>query len=213
VIADHPIVPKEDPMLNTRLIRAAGLALAAAIIAAPPAAGDALAPVDAQSYINRETGGTFENPNVMEGSDCESPDRLDRQPLSDPASGNPGNRNVHNDACLFGELGLPFDGPVTYESRGVGYISACPDPDMTAVANGPKTAVLEDTNGDGRNDRCRQSGYQTKGAAGDGEYHARLNNSSTPGGQMVRFCFDPDQDGCLDEAVFDGIRIRWVLPG
>jgi len=94
----------------------------------------------------------------------------------------------------------------TFQSTGVGNISACPDPDGA----GPKTAVLSETNGDGRMDRCTQSGYQSKGTVGDTEYHARLNNSSTPGTQNVQFCFDPEANGCADSNVSSRITINWV---
>ncbi len=86
------------------------------------------------------------------------------QKLSDPGATN---RNVHNDACFFegyrsdGNVS-DIDAPATFDSFGVGSISACPDPDGA----GPKVAVLSDRNGDGRNDRCFQSGYQDKGQLG-----------------------------------------------
>ncbi len=45
--------------------------------------------------------------------------------------------------------------------------------------------MLSDANGDGRNDLCFQSGYQEKNAAGDLEFHARVNNQGIAGTQYV----------------------------
>jgi hypothetical protein len=185
------------------ILGSAAILMPTAVWAAPP-------PDRAVSYINRDTGTAFENASVDPDSSCESPDRVDGQRLSDPASGNPGNRNVHNDACLIAGNEL-FDGPVTFRSIGVGYISACPDPDLiSGPVNGPRTATAHDHNGDGLTDECHQSGSQLKGAEGDGEYHVRLNNSTRTGGQRVVFCYDLDQDGCSDETIKDTIRIKWV---
>ena len=160
----------------------------------------------AASYINSD-GGT--NPNVKEDSSCETPDRFDRQRVSTKASGNPGDRNVHNDACFLDSNGAKADGPASFMSKGVGYISACPDPD----GMGPKYAVLRDTNDDGRNDLCFQSGYQESAipeTAGDEEFHARLNNTGRNGFQRVIWCSDADADGCADEDVKQRIRIEWT---
>ena len=162
-------------------------------------------PSRAVSYINPDLGAATENPDVNRDSSCSSPDRSDTQQLSDAGATN---RNVHNDACFFSgyRSDTKVDAPATYESKGVGFINACPDPDGT----GPKVAVLSDTNGDGRNDRCFQSGYQQKGTAGDLEFHARLNNSTTAGDQYVVWCYDPNKNGCADEDVKDQITIKWV---
>jgi hypothetical protein len=160
----------------------------------------------ASSYINSD-GGT--NADVNQDSSCAAPDRYDRQRVSTKASGNPGNRNVHNDACFLDSNGNKADGPASFKSRGRGYISACPDPDGT----GPKYAVLRDTNGDGRNDLCFQSGYQQStlpGTAGDEEFHTRLNNTGRDGIQRVVWCSDADADGCGDEDVKRYITIRWT---
>ncbi len=126
------------------------------------------------------------------------------------------NNDVHNDACLFGDdyrnwgdsynNGNKVNGVATFQSVGVGYFSACPDPDGA----GPRTAVLSDTNGDGRMDRCTQSGYQQKGIAGDKEFHARMNNTNMPGYQSVTFCYDPERNGCADAKYQDGIFINWI---
>lgn len=165
-------------------------------------------PDRAVSYINPDTGAATANPDVAANSSCFAPDRFDVQRLSDPGTAN---RNVHNDACFFGSSRdsgstTKLDAPATYQATGVGFISACPDPDGA----GPKFAVLSDTNGDGRNDRCFQSGYQMKGMAGDMEFHARLNNSTAEGRQTVVWCYDNDQNGCSDEYVRDTIRIDWT---
>ena len=172
--------------------------------------GDTSGPGKAVSYINPDTGAATANPNVDSDSSCSRPDQHDTQRLSDP---NTTNRNVHNDACFFGDgwrdsgaAGTKLDAPATFESRGVGVISACPDPDGA----GPKVAVLSDTNGDGRMDRCLQSGYQEKGIAGDQEFPARLNTTTTPGDQYVTWCYDPDRNGCSDESVKDRSVIKWV---
>lgn len=165
-------------------------------------------PTGASSYINPDTGAPTENPNVDPFSECETPDVYDVQPLSTKSK----DRNVHNDACLF-KRGERFDTRAAFQSTGRGFISACPDPDdRTAFGgnNGPKTARLKDTNGDGRDDLCILGGYQTTGQPGDTEYHARMNNTTRAGRQHVTFCYDPDRNGCRDENVQDEIEIRWV---
>lgn len=93
------------------------------------------------------------------------------------------------------------DGPATYESKGVGFISACPDPDGA----GAKIAILS-----ADKKRCFQSGYQEKGIAGDQEFHARLNNDSAPGMQTVVWCYDANRNGCSDEYIKDTITITWT---
>ncbi len=70
--------------------------------------------------------------------------------------------------------------------------------------------MLSDTNGDGGMDRCFQSGYQETGKPGDKEFHARFNNTSTPGVQSVIWCLDVNRDGCADETIKDTISIEWV---
>ncbi|HEV2810817.1 MAG TPA: hypothetical protein VGV93_10540 [Acidimicrobiales bacterium] len=104
---------------------------------------------------------------------------------------------------------MKVDGPASFESRGVGFISACPDPDGA----GPKVAVLSDRNGDGRNDLCFESGYQMKGMAGDLEFHARLDNTGMAGTQYVTWCSDADRDGCSDEWSSSRVRIDWSADG
>lgn len=196
---------------------ALGLGTASLLLVAVAGVGGAspsAVPARAASYVVRDAGLPSFNPDVNVPSNCAQPDSDDIQTLSPPGSAA---NNVHNDACLFtsGASGNLSDVDVqaSYQSFGVGMISACPDPDAVPNGvNGPKTAVVKDTNGDGRNDLCTQSGYQVKGTAGDREYHARLNNSTSPGQQRVIFCYDPDGDGCLDESVRSQIAIGWVAP-
>jgi len=157
----------------------------------------------ASSYINPDTGAATANPDVDPNSSCYSPDQYDTQRLSDPGTAN---RNVHNDACFLDDRGNKVNGPASFQSYGVGFISACPDPDGA----GPEFAVLSDTNRDGRNDLCFQSSYQQKGMAGDLEFHARLNNTSMVGTQTVVWCADRDRDGCDDERNKSTIRINWT---
>lgn len=104
---------------------------------------------------NGDEGAATANPAVNANSSCFNADQFDRQQLSDA---NSTNRNVHNDACFLDNRGDKVDGPASFQSFGVGFISACRDPDGA----GPKYAALSDTNGDGRADLCFQSGYQEK---------------------------------------------------
>ena len=164
--------------------------------------GDGRGGVRAASYINPDTGAATENPDVERNSSCSNPDQRDNQRLSDPGTAN---RNVHNDACFLDDKGQKVNGPASFQSSGVGFISACPDPDGA----GPAYAKLSDTDRDGRNDLCFQSSYQMTGAAGDLEFHARFNNTSMPGTQYVVWCADADANGCGDERVKDSIRISW----
>lgn len=189
-----------------RAVPALALALSLAVLAAceGDSTGSNRGPV-AASYINPDLGAATANPDVAANSECETPDQEDTQRLSDAGAAN---RNVHNDACLFTDRAMTtkLDGPATFESSGAGFISACPDPD----AAGAKTATLTDTNGDGRNDRCTQGGFQARGIDGDGEFHARLNNNTTAGLQTVVFCSDANLNGCADESVKQTIRITWT---
>lgn len=160
----------------------------------------------ASSYINPDTGAATANNDVDPNSNCFRADRYDMQMFSPAGTAT---KNVHNDACFLDRNGKKLDGPASFESRGVGVISACPDPDNA----GPKTASLRDRNGDGRADLCFQSGYQTKGIAGDLEFHARLNNTGMAGTQYVTWCSDRDADGCSDEWNKSSIRIDWSADG
>jgi len=144
------------------------------------------------------TGAATENPDVDPDSECATPDQDDTQRVS--PSGETTN-NVHNDACLFDDLGFAVDTQVSFESSGVDTISGCPDPD----ADGPKTAANDGTT-------CTLSGYQETGMAGDNEYHARLN-SEVAGTQTVVFCADPEGNGCDDATISDSITIEWVATG
>ena len=162
-------------------------------------------PARAVSYINPDIGLGTANRDVDPGSECGSPDIVDLQTV--------GSTNVHVDACLFTSEAprdadeSDVDVPASFQSLGVGFITACPDPD---VPNAGKTSRLSDTDGDGRNDLCTQSGYQNKpNMDGNEEYHARMN-STTPGGQVVLFCHDPDADGCFDERVLSATVIVWL---
>ena len=159
----------------------------------------------ASSYINGDAGA---NADVDPNSSCFRPDQYDMQRFSDPGP-NPGNRNVHNDACFLDRNGNKLNGQASFESSGVGFISACPDPDGA----GTQTARLTDKNGDGRNDLCFQTAFQTTGKAGDFEFHARMNNTGTAGTQYVTWCSDRDADGCSDEWNKSSIRIDWSADG
>jgi len=161
----------------------------------------------ASSYINPDTGMATANPDVDPNSSCFRPDQYDMQAFSPAGTAT---KNVHNDACFLDDRGNKVDGPASFQSKGVGFISACPDPDNA----GPKVAVLSDRNGDGRNDLCFQSGNQNKGMAGDLEFHARLNNNTGMAGtQYVTWCSDADRDGCDDERNTSSIRIDWSADG
>lgn len=157
---------------------------------------------DAASSINPDTGAATANPDVNANSSCFTPDQYDRQKLSDAGTAN---RNVQNDACFLDDDGDKVDGPASFQSFGVGSISACPDPDGA----GPTFSILSDTNRDGRNDLCSQSGYQETGMAGDEELHARMNNTSMPGTQRVVWCEDDDMNGRGDERNKSSITIEW----
>lgn len=161
----------------------------------------------ASSDTNPDAGAATANPDLNPGSNCFNPDQYDKQAFSPAGTAT---KNVHNDACFLGRDGQKLDGPASFESRGVGFISACPDPDNT----GPKVAVLSDRNGDGRKDLCFQSGYQQKAMAGDLEFHARLNNNTAMAGtQYVTWCSDSDRNGCGDEWNKSSIRIDWSANG
>ena len=169
------------------------------------AAGSTLQVRVAASYINRDTGAATQNTNISRPSRCNAPDRYDeRQIISLPGSTT---NNVHNDACLLDRNGAKVDDGATYESYGVGNISACPDPDDA----GPKVAVLKAGPTGVAATRCRQSGFQDKGIAGDKEFHARLN-SERPGTQTVIWCYDEAQNGCFDDNIQDTIVIDWKRP-
>jgi len=135
------------------------------------------------------------------------------QAFSSAASGNPGNNNVHNDACFLDDRGNKVGKNIgaTFQSRGTGYISACPDPDGA----GPAISRLRDLDGDGRNDSCFQSSYQENPAlaAGNFEYHARVNNTGMAGSQDVKWGMDRDADGRIDGRDDDSIKVDWSATG
>jgi len=169
----------------------------------------------AVSYINSDAG---VNTDVAPNSSCYNPDQYDMQKFSTAASGNPGNNNVHNDACFLDGNGNKVGRNIgaTFRSSGTGYISACPDPDGA----GPAVAVLRDLNGDGRNDSCFQSSYQQRGIAGDFEYHVRVNNTGMTGQEQVTWGMDRDGDGRIDSSYGgyygygnNGIKVDWSATG
>ncbi|TAL14529.1 MAG: hypothetical protein EPN99_14195 [Frankiales bacterium] len=162
----------------------------------------------AVSYINGDGG---KNADVDPNSSCYNPDQYDMQAFSSAASGNPGDNNVHNDACFLDDDGNKVGDGIgaSFVSSGTGYISACPDPDGA----GPQFARLRDLNGDGRNDSCFQSSYQKKNAAGDFEYHVRVNNTGNKGEQQVTWGRDDDRDGRIDNRDDDDIKIDWSADG
>jgi len=168
---------------------------------------DRLRPV---SYINGDAG---KNADVDPNSSCFSPDQYDMQKFSSAASGNPGDNNVHNDACFLDDRGNKVGKNIgaTFQSSGTGYISACPDPDGA----GPAIRILRDLNGDGRNDSCFQSSYQENPAlaAGNFEYHARVNNTGMTGSQGVKWGRDGDGDGRIDSWNSDSIKVDWSATG
>lgn len=157
---------------------------------------EVLLPVEASAYINADVGLETANENVPDDSSCETPTQADTQTVS--SEGGVEN-NVHVDACLFDVNGDYIDASVSFESSGVGTISACPDPD----AEGPKTSTSDGTT-------CTQSGFQLMGAPGRFEYHARFN-SEEAGTQTVLFCYDPEENGCgANDTILDTITITWV---
>ena len=164
----------------------------------------------AASYINGDAG---KNADVDPNSSCYRPDQYDMQAFSSAASGNPGNNNVHNDACFLDRNGVKRGQGIgaTFQASGTGYISACPDPDGA----GPEVRILRDLNGDGRNDSCFQSSYQDNPAlaAGDDEYHARVNNTGMAGSQQVKWGMDRDADGRIDGYDVDSVKVDWSATG
>lgn len=151
------------------------------------------APGRVVGYVRQDPGKTIFNPNVNDNSSCETPDRADAQRVSSPGTFD---RQVHLDGCLFRGAALT-NGRATFESSGVGYVLVCPDPDN----DGPHTSRISDIK-----QRCYESSYQPS----NHEFHVRLNNNTGPGIQTIRFCYDPDNNGCADETLVDRVTIRWV---
>ena len=164
----------------------------------------------AASYINGDAG---RNADVDPNSSCYRPDQYDMQKFSSAASGNPGDNNVHNDACFLDRNGNKVGKNIgaTFQASGTGYISACPDPDGA----GPAIRTLRDLNGDGRNDSCFQSSFQENPAlaAGNFEYHARINNTGMVGSQQVKWGTDRDGDGRIDGYDVDSVKVDWSTTG
>ena len=161
----------------------------AALLPAVPASAAGERPV---AYINPDTGKPTENPGVSASSECESPDQSDTMALGDESTGS---GNVHVDACLFNGSER-VDTTAAFETTGVGVVSACPDADK----EGPKTATKSA-------DSCLQGGYE----AANKEYHVRVV-SATAGLQTVRFCADPEGNGCADAESVSTVRIQWGAP-
>ena len=176
-------------MNPTRIRLAAALVTAGAALAAAPASAAGERPV---AYVNPDTGKDTENPGVAATSECASPDQSDTMALGDESTGT---GNVHVDACLFNGADR-VDTKAAFETSGVGVVSACPDADM----GGPKTATKSPT-------RCLQDGYE----AANREYHVRVV-SATAGVQTVRFCADPESNGCADADAVSTVRIVWGAP-
>lgn len=193
--------PRKKPLT---LALAGIVALLVTLTLSSTQVGAQATPLTPASYINPDTGKPTENPDVDPGSECETPDQTDDQPVVvDPMAD-----NVHNDACLFDAGGARVDTQATFESSGVGTILACPDPDgmdLPGMEADDKTATLSDSDGDGGNDRCVLSGFEDANT----EYHTRLV-SDTAGTQTVNFCEDPEGDGCANAPSVDTITINWT---
>ena len=178
-------------MLRTRTRTTLALLTVAALglLPAAPALAVGERPV---AYINPDSGKETENPGVATTSECESPVQSDTMELGDEATGT---GNVHVDACLF-DGSTRVDTKAAFEVSGVGIVAACPDADK----EGPKTATKSA-------DRCLQDGFEEANS----EYHVRVV-SATPGVQTVRFCADPEGNGCGDAESTSTVRITWGAP-
>lgn len=172
-------------------VTTAALALVGLGLAAP---GTALAAGERPvAYVNPDTGMETENPGVDAGSGCEAPDQADTMALGDEGDGT---GNVHVDACLF-DGATRVDTQAAFEVSGVGVISACPDPDKDAAA---KTSTKSGST-------CVLSGFEDANT----EYHVRVV-SATAGVQTVRFCADPEGDGCSNAEAVSTVRVTWGAP-
>ena len=179
-------------LMHAARARAAAAVLAVGalgVLQAAPATAAGERPV---AYINPDTGKETENPGVDGDSGCESPDQTDTMELGDEATGT---GNVHVDACLFDGT-TRVDTKAAFEVTGVGTVAACPDADK----EGPKTATKSDSS-------CLQDGFETANE----EYHVRVV-SATAGVQTVRFCADPEGNGCGDAESTSTVRITWGAP-
>lgn len=172
------------------LALAAGLGLSALALSPTPASAAGERPV---AYINPDTGKATENGGVLLESECATPDQRDTMSLGDEATGM---NNVHVDACLFNGS-TRVDTQAAFDTTGVGVVTGCPDADMT----GPKVATKSAN-------RCLQGGYEQANK----EYHVRVT-SATAGLQTVRFCADPEGNGCADATGgVSTVRINWGVP-
>lgn len=165
----------------------------------------------AVSYMNPDTGAATEDADVDRDSNCFSPDRYDSQRLSDSGTAN---RNVHNDAYLFegdgdryGDAGSDrkVDAPASYDSSGVGFISACPDPDNA----GPKYAIAKGRNGDGRIDVLALERLPGEGCRRRLRVPRLAEQHHDDRPAVRRLVLRPDGDGCGDEKAKDRIVIDW----
>lgn len=157
-----------------------------ALLVAVPASAAGERPV---AYINADKGMPTENPDVAATSECETPIQRDTQPLGTEADGT---GNVHVDACLF-KGSERVNTQAAFTVSGVGVISGCPDPDMDGPATATKTG-----------NSCVLSGYEEANS----EYHVRVV-SGTAGQQTVRFCADPEGNGCDDAAETSTVQVMW----
>jgi hypothetical protein len=173
---------------RSRLVAAVAVSIVAVLSAAPSqAVGER-----PSAYINPDIGMPTENPGVAASSECETPVQSDTMALGDEVSGM---GNVHIDACLFsGDQRV--DTKATFEVSGVGVVSACPDSDK----EGPKTATKI-------GNACLHDGFE----AANSEYHVRVV-SATAGVQTVRFCADPESNGCVDAESVSTVQITWGAP-
>ena len=177
--------------MPTNRLRVLGgaLVVCTGLFGAAPALAAGERPV---AYINPDTGKDTENPGVPESSECESPTQTDTMALGDESTGA---GNVHVDACLFSGSER-VDVQAAFDVSGVGVISACPDADK----EGPKTATKSGNS-------CIQGGFEEANM----EYHVR-GVSATAGVQTVRFCADPERNGCSDAQDVSTVRITWGAP-
>jgi len=149
--------------VNSKLTRAllAGGAAASQLLTASTAAGAYERSGDsdrsqgkASSFINPDTGAATANPDVDPLSSCFRPDQYDMQAFSPAGTAT---KNVHNDACFL-ENGLKVDGPASFQSSGVGFISACPDPDGAGPKAGTQNVTwCSDADRDGCDDEWNKS--------------------------------------------------------
>ena len=176
-------------MLAVRIALAAVFVAGGSLLAAAPSSAAGERPV---AYVNPDTGKETENPGVPTTSECESPVQADTMALGDEATGK---GNVHVDACLFAGSDR-VDTKAAFETTGVGVVAACPDSDK----EGPKTSTKSPS-------QCLQDGFE----AANSEYHVRVV-SATAGLQTVRFCADPEGNGCADATDVSTVRITWGAP-